>query len=297
MAEITCVLDACSIINLIHIDEDDFLLKKLKGIDFYLCEEVFKEVEGNVFSKLGKASDDGFSIKKRKYEIDETLKFYRRCQVSNDRITHEFKNDFFDHVNRISGYKKKNGEFYSACLALFVSRFKPVQSGSIITTKVFFHTDDAPARDAFRNFFINQQIGHIEDTADLLVLLYRLEDSDTFNEKDLERYLSSLFQEYALEVTLLKRKLKAIREGFSLAQRKKEDLVRNIQDLIYKLDNLDFKSISIHYEYFKRNKKHHSNLWDVVNSYRSVFDLESNTSDLLAKVKMLTKEIPNIYRL
>ena len=46
------ILDACTIINLLHIDEDDFLLKKLKESKFNVCRKVFEETNKNVFNKF-----------------------------------------------------------------------------------------------------------------------------------------------------------------------------------------------------------------------------------------------------
>ena len=56
MGNVCCLLDACTVINLIHIDEDDFLLKKIKSlelkkskpIEILIDELVFKEIQVNV---------------------------------------------------------------------------------------------------------------------------------------------------------------------------------------------------------------------------------------------------------
>lgn len=296
---ITCILDACSIINLIHIDTDDYIIKKLKYVDWSLCEKVFQEVKNNVYNKLNLLRKKN-KIKKEdlvqlKENIDYSLNKFRNNQIFNHEIEYELGNDFFDELKKLTGYNKQNGEFYSTALALYLSRCKPTDEKKIdfYSTKVFFHTDDSPAKYEFSQFYLQQQIGYIEDTADLLVLLYRL-DPD-FSSRKLDDALSNLFQEYASEVTVLKTKLLDIKNNFSVASRKDKLLVINLNNLIQKLDKLDFKGVNVIKDYFMNDFKKYKNIVNIINLHLTVFDLESKTTNLLKKIKDLRSYLPNIH--
>lgn len=39
---------------MIHIDEDDFVIKKLAHLNIIICETVFKEIEKNAYIKINK---------------------------------------------------------------------------------------------------------------------------------------------------------------------------------------------------------------------------------------------------
>ena len=54
------VLDTCTILNLLRIDEDEFLYKKLIKLEINICQSVFDEANRNVKTKT-------FSENQRKY--------------------------------------------------------------------------------------------------------------------------------------------------------------------------------------------------------------------------------------
>lgn len=300
MKQIICILDACSIINLIHIDEDDFLLKKLdEYIEYYLCETVFSEVCANVYTKIDKLRNEKKikpeEAKERKKEIDITLSNFRQKQEKNSKIKTEFGADFFKTVKSLTNYPKNNGEFYSTALALYISRFKEINKKKFIGTKVFFHTDDYPAKEFFSSFFFEQQIGYIEDTADLLVLLYRLDETFTINQ--LDRYLSNLFSEYAPEVSGLHKRLQKIKSSLNLKLRRDKAFIKNLDKLIYKLSEFEFFEINEPIKFFSRNSKKYPNVYDAINHYSLVLDLQSNSTGLLEKIRKVRKEKDNVFRL
>ena len=301
MNQITCVLDACSIINLIHIDEDDFLLKKLKNVDYYLCQKVFKEVNSNVFNKLNKIRKGrelkGQEVKARKEEIDKTLSLFRRNQMLDNEIKHELGDDIFDQVKKLTGYYKENGEFSSAVLALFLSRCKPLKhnSNDFVPTKLYFYTDDYPAKNEFDSFYRYQQIGYIEDSADLLVLLYRL-DYD-FTLKQLDKVLSSLFAEYAREVTLLEKKLRDIKNNLPVNLSRDKFCVKNLDLLIDRLHKFDFIGINEIKESFFRNKTKYTVICNLLKTYKLVFELDYTSYNLLYKIKSVRKKVNTIHKI
>ena len=126
------------------------------------------------------------------YEVDKT---------SNDEIITRVK-DFAKHI------KKENGELSATTLALKLSRD--------LNNRVFFYTDDYPARQEFKDFFEYQQIGYIQDSVDLLVYLYRLKTSDFFPKKKLQNYLSLLSIEYSKEQKKIVDILETLREKIEL---------------------------------------------------------------------------------
>lgn len=300
MKQIICILDACSVINLIHIDEDDFLLKKLNEfIEYYLCETVFNEVSANVYTKINrlrkqkKIKPD--EAKERKQEINIILSNYRQKQKRDSKIKKDFGADFFNTVENLTNYSEKNGEFYSTALALYISRFKEIDETNYIGTKVFFHTDDYPAKDYFSSFFLDQQIGYIEDTADLLVLLYRLDDNFTLNQ--LDKYLSNLFSEYASEVIALQKRLQSIKSDLNLKQRRNKEFITNLDSLIYKLSQFKFSGLQETANFFMRKKKNYPKVNEAINHYKMVLDLESNSTGLLQKIRQTRKKKEIIFRL
>ncbi|MCX2478375.1 hypothetical protein OQY15_04690 [Pedobacter sp. MC2016-15] len=288
-SNIFCVLDACSVINLIHIDQDEFLLKKLKHLNIFVSDVVFKEIKFNIFNKLDKLKTKysvDFDIRQERKIIDVKLSQIRGYQVLNEQIVKELGHDFFNHVKIISDYKKENGEFYSACLALYLTRYHP--------TKIFFHTDDFPAKNEFDKFFNYQQIGHIEDTSDLLLLLYRLDEK--FSLKQLEIALTDLFSEYVSEVVELEKKLKYIESGLTLKFKGDKIFQQKFRALIHSLVVHNFLGIGELKDFFCNNKKY-SQISDILDFYPKVFELESSKTDLLKKISDLKKNIKHVYKL
>jgi hypothetical protein len=283
MNNICCLLDACTAINLIHIDEEDFLLKKMDKLEVHINDTVFDEIKANVRKRIDKAIEYRNGVEKT---IDQKLTFFRGKKNDNSELLKDVGGDYFERIKTVTNYTKKlNGELYSSAYALYLSRFSE--------KKVFFYTDDYPAKEYLSSFFHYQQIGHIKDSVDLLVLLYWLDDK--FTEKQLDNLLSDLYSQYATEVTVLKQKLQAfynnnIDAGF---RRTKKDIVENLNILINKLDKLDFRDIGTIYYFFDANKSKCRGTFEIVRNYSSVFELEkkSNNETLLGKILQTRKAI------
>lgn len=289
VSKIFCILDACTIINLIHIDDNDYLIKKLKYLNIQIAETVFKEVNNNVFDKYNNLRKDkrlgDINITDIKKEIDRKLTIFRGFQTLDYIILKDFGPDYFESVKDLSGYNKKNGEFYSACLALYITRCEP--------TKLFFHTDDYPAKEELTHFYNFQQIGYIEDSADLLILLYRLDED--FNATGLDNSLSALFSEYALEVVELEKKLKKLLDIISITLRRDRNYMKNLNILIMKLNKHDFKGIGNLKDFFYSNKTRYKTTVEILELHSLVFSLESETNNLLKKITYLRKGLKRIY--
>ncbi len=278
MCSITCVLDACTVINLIHIDEDDFLIKKFKNLDILLNEVVFTEVSKNVLKKIEsrRRNISSLEVKNITKTISQQLTFYRGKNVLNSDIKADVGENYFEKNHEIFKYYKKNGEFFSCAMSLYLSR--------INTKKIYFYTDDLPARLELSSPFNYQQIGQIKDTADLLVLLYWIDED--FTEVQLNNLLSKLFSEYATDVKLLEIDLKNYLNSFDPKLIKQnKDILSNLKIIIHQLSNLDFKGLNKQKTFFESQKGVCKIINDILNNYPSVFELESNNSkSLLNKI-------------
>lgn len=304
MGNVCCLLDACTVINLIHIDEDDFLLKKIKSlelkkskpIEILIDELVFKEIQVNVNDRLksglSKYSDSN-RIRGIRKEIDQKLSFYRGKKNRSEEMISELGNEYYEQIKKQVGYSKKiNGELCSTAYALYLSRLDE--------KKVFFYTDDYPAKDFFSGYFEFQQIGQIKDTVDFLILIYWLDDD--FNKSQLNRVLSELYSQYAIEVTLLRERLvKFHNEKVNGAFIKsKKEIAFKLKDLINKLQKLELQNIQSYFEYFEFNKTKCKELFEIIKQYYSVFQIESNNQSetLLEKIKRTNSliEAQRIYK-
>lgn len=279
MSAITCVLDACSIINLIHLDEDETLLKRLKFLNILICECVFKEVGTNVYKRLSlDQTISPIEINEQRKIIDQKLNLFRHYQILNNNIAQDLGKDIFSQVKRMLNYKKDNGEFFSSVLSLYKSRFEP--------TKIFFHTDDFPAKEEFSSFYKLQQIGYIEDTADLLLLLYRLDDD--FKENELNELLSRLQSQYTSQVSELVKKL----QSYKIPHRLLRDLdyKKNLSLLIKELNNYKLDSIQEVKTFFFSRVKRYKGICSLLESFDLISDL-GGTDNLVTKIIRIRKEL------
>lgn len=295
MGKICCLLDACTVINLIHIDEDDFLLKKIKSlelkktepIEIQIEELVFKEIQDNVNERLRSGLSkysDLTRIKIFQKEINQKLSFFRGKKVNSIEMIRDFGSEYYERVMKQVGYTKKiNGELCSTAYALYMSRLDE--------KKVFFYTDDYPAKRFFSNFFDLQQIGHIKDTVDFLILVYWLDDE--FTEIQLDKILSDLYSQYTTEIVIFKNRLLVFfKEKVDGAfVRANKDVVHNLRGLLNSLEKMDFNNIIFYWEYFEGNKKC-KEIFEILKQYQLVFEIEASpkSGTLLEKITK-TREI------
>lgn len=287
MCNITCILDACSVINLIHIDENDFLQKKLEKLDIRINELVFREIKLNVYNKLNlidkRISADSSTTKDLIKNIEIQLTYFRSKIKLNEDVFKDFGDDYFEKIGEITGYIKANGELHSTALALYLSRTE--------SKKIFFYTDDYPAKNEFSSFFEFQQIGQIKDSVDLLVLLFWLDEN--FSEVQLLNFISKLFSEYAIEVSFLEKELKSYLENNIDANftRTNPGVRENLKELISKLSNHNFSKISENKEFFEQKKQKCKIINDIIKKYDKVFELQNTSIDILLKIKNLEGDL------
>jgi|APTNR8051073442_1049403.scaffolds.fasta_scaffold00930_5 hypothetical protein len=268
----TYILDACTLINLLHIDEDEFLLKRLKKLRIKIAPKVFEEVLGNAYQK----------IKRLPNEEKNSYQKYLDSQIAQFRVFLSKESDFLlpeEDMEKILGYSKKNGEFHSTRLAFSISRMEE--------TKVFFVTDDQPAKSFFQPIFQFHQVGYVEDNVDLLTLLYWL--NDDFKKNHFSNFLSKLYSEYAQNLDEL---IGMFRNLFSnFPQTLLRDPHRNkLRMLIDKLEGHKFVGLSVLWKELAGWKKIPA-LTKVLKDYEFILELESGSTDLLEKISTLKNQL------
>lgn len=282
-----CVLDACTIVNLVCIDielQNDFIIRKLE--EYYrlnISEKVMEESIKNGNLRAGKISslkdDSKKEIKKKisyfKKEIEKKISHFWQFSISNKSISNDRGKNFFSRVRNLTGYNKENGEFYSTALCLNLSRFHRMP--------VTFYTDDKPAERDFTPFFREQQVGKIEDSIDLLVFLYWL--NPDFKKNDLDNILSELYSQYAAPVNELLSEVRKYKNSRRYTNLKK---IRDLLDRLEpKLDGFNFRGIRELKKSILKHKKTHPELCNILERYDEVFKLDAGqeTGDFLNKIR------------
>ncbi len=211
------ILDACTIINLLRIDEEDeFLFKSLMSLDLNIASIVYEEVNDNI--KKNSLSDE-----QKKY-IEQVIPLFLPFSRQNNDIIKDISQEFFDKLCGFSNHNKRhNGELLSSALSLCISREK--------NSKVYFYTDDFPAKKQFAPYFLYQQIGAIGDSVDLLLFLYWAKSD--FNEKHLKKCLQDLKSEYNIPLKQLVSKIQIKKDSFSKKDKTDKKLIENMDKILH----------------------------------------------------------------
>ena len=238
------VLDACTIINLLRIDdeEDEFLYKHIIAQNLHIAEKVHVEVRNN-YSKNQLSQKQNNYISRCVVDLLNHL-----CQTGgyhrDDDIIKDLSKQLFVEISNYTGHIKENGELYSTALSLIVSRYE--------TEKVLFCTDDVPATNILSRYFQFQQIGSIMDTVDLLVYLYW--SSSDFDRKLFDRYLSKLWADVNQPLKLFVDEIQKLKDSFSLADNKDKLLRMNVDRIIRGYYQYDGSQIIDAVTCLKKNK-------------------------------------------
>lgn len=262
------ILDACTIINFLHIDEDEFLIKLLKAKKIYLCRKVFEETNKNVFNKFkGSVYNQSSEAKSKIKEIEVKLNYFR------ERIY--YPEDYYqlkEEVANLTNSSKENGEFISVLLTFYLSKYEELS--------VTFHTDDIPAKQHFLPFFESENIGNINDSIDLLLLLFQ--SNSDFTTNDLKKYLSSLYTEYTFAIGGLLKEISEFKIPSNLKRNKK---FRITKDAIWlSLRNLDILSLIDQYYLVVEHKAEFRPLYDILSKYEYFFK-QKISNEYLFKIK------------
>ncbi|MEO9257153.1 MAG: hypothetical protein ABI207_02155 [Crocinitomicaceae bacterium] len=258
------IIDACTVINLLHIDEDEFLLKKIKNLEFIICNAVFEEINKNVYKKLEKIKP--YPKEKRK-EIEIKLNYFRE-RIQND----DSYKDLDENLSKLLSYSKKNGEFYSMLLSFYLNTFNK--------TRVIFFTDDSPAKKEFTPYLEHHKIGYIEDSVDLLITLYR--HNDGFTTADLKRFLSSLYHEYASEIGALEKEL--VNFEMPKSEIRNQELAKMLSSLRHSIKKMELEEVSKLYLQVTEDEKKYLSIYDILNKFSDFFRNDIS-SEFLLKIK------------
>jgi len=234
------ILDACTIINLLRIDEEDeFLFKSIKSLDLHIANIVYQEVNQNI-------NKNSLSDEQKKY-IEQMLPLFLPHALQDSDIIKNISQKHFDDLCLFSNHKKKpNGELYSSALSLYISRDK--------NSKVYFYTDDFPAKKQFSPYFSYQQIGVIGDSIDLLLYLHWAKSD--FDKNRLKKYLQNLKYGYNASLRQLKEKIQTKKDSLSNKERKDKQLIENVDKILNGYMKSDTQLISKGVDFFNSNKKY-----------------------------------------
>ena len=258
------ILDACTIINLLHIDEDEFLLKKLSSLEFKICKTVYDETRKNAFKKFERV---------RPYPSDKSKIIERKLNYFRERIHNdESYIDLSDSVLESMNYPKRNGEYFSILLSYYLNTFEKC--------RILFFTDDSPAKEYFTPHLGHNKMGYIEDSVDLLILLYR--QNQEFTTADLKKFLSALYSEYAVEIGELEKEINGME--IPTHQIRNKDASLKLNQMRNAIRNLKLEEASKIYIDVCDDSKKYNFLYDVFAKYSSFFEKEIS-SDFLEKIK------------
>lgn len=215
------ILDACTLINIFRIDEDEILYSNLQSCNIKIAEIVLDEVKKNIFK-------NGWS-KEINDRIDRSLSYLMSRVMHNDEIVCNIKAENCDEIKEFTRHHKSDGEFYSLLLSLYLSRYE--------MTHINLYTDDKPATDQFREYFMFQQLGLLGDSVDLI--LYMFCHSDKFSEFNLKRFLENLKFEYNIKERVFVQHIEEYRSTVSNTKSNK-NILRVLERVIYNYRNGEY---------------------------------------------------------
>lgn len=178
------VLDACTILNLLRIDDEDsdFLLKLIGNWRVCLPETVFKETKLHVRS-------DYYTKEKNDHILIAVNQHFDHRKTPDSVIKRDLSEEEFRRVIEFSCHnKRENGELYCVALAMVKSREEEEM--------VAIYTDDYKAIDEFRELCRYHRFGEFGDTLELLTLLYWLTPDQVFQYSRYYSFLENLRAEY-----------------------------------------------------------------------------------------------------
>lgn len=221
------ILDACTLINLLRIDENEILYKHLSSYNIHIAETVFIEFKNNIFK-------NGYT-KEMHERIDRYLPSFSKLIELDENIRNNINgiNDTYcDRVQELTQHNKYDGELYSLLLSLYLSRYE--------MTHVNFYTDDKPAMNQFQEYFKIQQLGMMGDSVDLL--LYMFCHSDNISEIDFRRFLESLKSEYSIRERIFVKKIEEYRTKITNIKPRK-DIVTKLNCIIYNYNSGEYDKL------------------------------------------------------
>lgn len=231
------VLDACTILNLLRIDDEDsdFLLKLITNWRLYLPEAVFTETKLHVGSK--------FYSKEKNDHVLVTInqQFDHRKTMDND-IKKDLTEKEFENIIKYCGHnKRENGELYCVALALVKSR----EEDNAVTV----YTDDYKAIEEFESFYRYHRIGDMGDTLDLLTMLYWSTPDSVFQSTLYRTFLENLRAEYNQQLNAVAEAIDAYIEQKKKTKCNDRDLMENLNKIVggYRKSDMAMMEAGVHF--------------------------------------------------
>lgn len=256
------ILDACTLINIFRIDEDEILYSHLQSYNIKIAETVLDEVKKNIFK-------NGWS-KEIHDRIDKYLPYLVLYVEHNDDIISNFKDEDCDEIKKFTHHSKSDGEFYSLLLSLYLSRYE--------MTHVNLYTDDKPATDQFSEYFMFQQLGLLGDSIDLI--LYMFCHSDKFSEINLKRFLEKLRSEYNIRERVFVQHIEEYRSKIGNAKPNK-NIIAILDQVIYNYHNGEYVKMYEAIDELERSSK--KEIRQIIRKYRP----DSSSSYIINKTNRI----------
>lgn len=236
------VLDACTILNLLRIDDEtDFLLKQLKTWKLCLPQTVYNE------TKLHVRSDFYPTEKNDHILVVINTEFDHRKTLDAD-----IKNDLDEEFERLLKFskhdKRENGELYCVALALFKSRWEE--------NTVTIYTDDYKATEEFWDFYRHHRIGDIGDTLDLLTMLYWTTPEATFQRTAYDSFLKNLRAEYCHQLKDVTDSIEVYLEKQKKSRCCDRNLLENLGKIVVGYRRSDMTQMESGIRFFQEGKKY-----------------------------------------
>jgi len=238
-----CILDSCSILNLLNALKDDRIFKKISAVfdQVYVSQYVYSN---EIFNKKLKYKD----------LHDNINNFYHSAGLGEIIYTEDL-NDVEIFVNNFCKKKsislKDDGEYYSSLTALHISRFHlPDSDFNTKVQRVLFVTDDAPAKDEYEILFESNQIGGIITSVDLVIILYIKDVIKSI--KEVKNYISDCIMLYKKELTNIDNALKKLPFNTSKESQLVTNLIGLLSDNNYEQINLTLKK-PLYKDFYKNN--------------------------------------------
>jgi hypothetical protein len=192
------VLDACTVINLMLIYNDDRYIQYVEKTfkEIIISHKVFDEICANKFDNL----------------IDRDVKKQLDAIIYNSLsryVLNKNPESVCKFVEQKNPYEKKDGEFFSVSHSLSSSRLGQTELRQNILN-VHFITDDEPATDEFRHFYRINTIGQIINTIDLMTVFCL---KGHIGKGELYKFCSTLKLLYNRNAALIIQEIKRIKDA------------------------------------------------------------------------------------
>lgn len=238
------VLDACTILNLLRIDdeESDFLLKLIRNWRVCLPETVFKETKLHVRS-------DFYTKEKNDHILIAVNQDFDHRKTLDSVIKKDLGDEDFERVVKFSGHnKRENGELFCVALALSKSR----EEEALVT----IYTDDYKAIEEFRELCRYHRFGEFGDTLDLLTLLYWLTPEKVFQYSQYYSFLENLRAEYNHQMKDLADAVESYLERQKKNRCKDRSLLENLGKIVAGYRRSDVDQMDVGVRFFQEGNRY-----------------------------------------